>query len=72
MLLKYRSTWIDLGSFERLPGGRFLWYGQAVEVIVTDKNDIEKALMLYLSNELDDKPELGCDHRQVAIGESPS
>jgi hypothetical protein len=47
-------------------------YPAGVEAIVIDKNDIEKAPMLYLGDELDDRPELGCDHGQVATGESPS
>lgn len=33
-----------------------------IEVFVTDKTDIQKALRLYLDGELIDRPELGCEH----------
>jgi predicted Fe-Mo cluster-binding NifX family protein len=34
-----------------------------IEVYMTDQTDVEKALELYLSGELIDRPELGCDHK---------
>jgi len=34
-----------------------------IEVCVTDQADLKRALELYLSGELVDRPELGCDHK---------
>ena len=34
-----------------------------IEVYVTDQADLKRALELYLSGELVDRPELGCDHK---------
>ena len=34
-----------------------------IEVYVTDQTDVERALDLYLSGELIDRPELGCEHK---------
>ena len=34
-----------------------------IEVLITEEMDVEKALDLYLSGKLVDKPEMGCDHK---------
>ena len=36
---------------------------QALKFFLTDQTDVEKAFEPYLSGELDDRPELGCDRR---------
>lgn len=33
-----------------------------IEVFITEETDVEKAIELYISGELIDRPELGCDH----------
>ena len=35
-----------------------------MEVFITAETDAESAVALYLRNELDDRPELGCDHHR--------
>ncbi len=35
----------------------------SIEVFVTDETDVQKALELYLSGALTDRPELGCNHK---------
>jgi len=37
--------------------------GIGIEVLVTEETDVKKALNLYLSGELIDKPEIECPHK---------